>query len=384
MVLIKRIIESSLCSSNKSLLLFGPRQTGKSTLLGQLFASALKINFADEAEYLDFAANPRLLEQRIGAKRQQTVVINEIQRLPSLLNTIQKLVDDNKGLRFILTGSSARKLRRGQANLLPGRVHTYNLGPLVAAELDYKADELSLMAYGTLPGVYTENSDKNKMKTLASYAATYLKEEVQAEALTRNIEGFARFLKFAAVTSSQFLDIQKLATQSQINHQTARRYFEILEDTLIVHRIEAFAKSTRMRLVQHPRYFFFDVGVLNGLLGNFIVSDDRKGTLFETLIVTQIIHSISAHDEIGCRLSSYRTEHGAEVDLIIERPRETIALEIKATRNIGDSDLTGLKSFARFYGKNHRAIVAYQGSEQLRIGDIDILPWQTMLAACGW
>jgi predicted AAA+ superfamily ATPase len=240
------------------------------------------------------------------------------------------------------------------------------------------------MAFGTLPGVYTEASDKDKMKTLASYAATYLKEEVHAEALTRNIEGFARFLKFAAVTSSQFLDIQKLATQAQINHQTARRYFEILEDTLIVHRVEAFAKSSRTRLVQHPRYFFFDVGVLNGLLGNFNVSDDRKGALFETLVITQIIHSISAYDEIGCRLSSYRTEHGAEVDLIIERPSETIALEIKATRNIGEADLSGLRSFERFYGKKHRSIIAYQGDVPLRIGDTEVLPWQTMLATCGW
>ncbi len=268
--------------------------------------------------------------------------------------------------------------------MLPGRIHAFAMGPLVAAELNYQANENALMAFGSLPGIYTEDSERDKIKTLSSYAATYLKEEIQAEALTRNIEGFARFLKFAAVTSSQFLDIQKLAIQAQVNHQTARRFFEILEDTLIVHRLEAFAKSTRTRLVQHPRYFFFDTGVLNGLLGNFIVSDDRKGTLFETLVVTQILHSISARDEIGVRLSSYRTEHGAEVDLIIERPTETIALEIKATRNIGDSDLTGLASFARYYGKPHRAIVAYQGTERLHRDGIEIMPWQDMLKDCGF
>ena len=382
---IKRILSDGLLASKKSLLILGPRQTGKSTLLGQIFPNALKINLAHEGEYLDYAADPRRLEQRINPKnRDQIVFIDEVQRLPSLLNTIQKLIDDRGGPRFILTGSSARKLRRGQANLLPGRIHAFAMGPLVAAELNYQADENALMAFGSLPGIYTEDSERDKIKTLSSYAATYLKEEIQAEALTRNIEGFARFLKFAAVTSSQFLDIQKLAKQAQVNHQTARRFFEILEDTLIVHRLEAFAKSTRTRLVQHPRYFFFDTGVLNGLLGNFIVSDDRKGTLFETLVVTQILHSISARDEIGVRLSSYRTEHGAEVYLIIERPTETIALEIKATRNIGDSDLTGLASFARYYGKPHRAIVAYQGTERLHRDGIEIMPWQDMLKDCGF
>jgi predicted AAA+ superfamily ATPase len=152
---------------------------------------------------------------------------------------------------------------------------------------------------------------------------------------------------------------------------------------LITHRLEAFAKSTRTRLIQHPRYFFFDTGVLNGLLGNFIVSDDRKGLLFETLVVTQVIHSIAARDEMGCRLSSYRTEHGAEVDLILERPTETVAIEIKATRNVGEGDLSGLASFARYFGKPHRSIVAYMGDDARRIGDVEILPWQAMLKTCG-
>jgi len=380
MSFVARCLSNELTTTSKSMLLLGPRQTGKSTLLKAIFPAAMQINLADEGTYLDFAADPRRLEKVLGARvGKQEVFIDEIQRLPSLLNTIQKILDEGRGLRFILTGSSARKLRRGQANLLPGRIHTFTLGPLVSAELDYVADEHALMAFGSLPGIYTEPSSKDKMKTLLSYAATYLKEEIQAEALTRNIEGFARFLKFAAVTSNQFLDIQKLASQAQINHQTARRYFDILDDTLIVHRINAFAKSTRTRLVQHPRYFFFDTGVLNGLLGNFTVSDDRKGQLFETLVVTQCIHSIAAKDLMGMRLSSYRTEHGAEVDLIIEHPNSTIALEIKATRNIGPSDLSGLASFAKFYGKPHRSIIAYQGAEKLQIGNVEVWPWQQAL-----
>ena len=382
---IERYLSAELMESSKSLLLLGPRQTGKSTLLGGIFPSATKINLADESTYLDFAADPRRLEQVLGSSSSaKTVFIDEIQRLPSLLNTIQKIIDERRGFRFVLTGSSARKLRRGEANLLPGRIHTFTLGPLVAAELAYAANEQELLAFGSLPGIYTEPSIKDKMKTLSSYAATYLKEEIQAEALTRNIEGFARFLKFAAVSSSQFLDVQKLASHAQINHQTARRYFEILEDTLIAHRVEAFAKSTRTRLVQHPRYFFFDPGVLNGLLGNFTVSDDRKGPLFETLVTTQVIHTVAAKDLMGVRLSSYRTEHNAEVDLIIERQSDTVALEIKATRNIGASDLTGLASFARFYGKPHRAIIAYQGHEKLEVEGVEVWPWQKALEELGF
>ena len=385
MEFVTRRLATELLDSSKSLLLLGPRQTGKSTLLSNIFSSAVTINLVDESTYLEFAAEPRRLEQILAAcGNEKTVFIDEIQRLPSLLNTIQMILDERRGVRFVLTGSSARKLRRGGANLLPGRIHTFTLGPLVAAELAYAADEQELLAFGSLPGIYTETRHKDKMKTLSSYAATYLKEEIQAEALTKNIEGFARFLKFAAISSSQFLDLQKLASQAQINHQTARRYFEILEDTLIAHRLEAFAKTTRTRLVQHPRYFFFDTGVLNGLLGNFTVSDDRKGPLFETLVITQIIHTIAAKDLMGIRLSSYRTEHNAEVDLIIEGPNSTTALEIKATRNIGVSDLTGLASFAKFYGKPHRAVIAYQGDRQLEVGGVEVWPWQKALAELGF
>ena len=377
--IISRLLEPQLSRSKKSILLLGPRQTGKSTLLSSMFTDALKINLADEAEYLDFASDPKMLEKRLAGRRTDHVVIDEIQRLPSLLNTIQKIIDDKRGYRFLMTGSSARKLRRGQANLLPGRVHTFSLGPLIAAELGYMMDIDRCLRVGTLPGIYQENDDKDNLKTLHSYAATYLKEEIQAEALTRNIEGFARFLRFAAVSASQFLDLQKLAKQAQLNHQSARRYFEILEDTLIVHRLDAFAKSERTRLIQHPRYFFFDTGVLNALLGNFVVSHDRKGQIFENFIVTQVIHGLAARDEIGVRLSTYRTEAGAEVDLVIERQNATYAVEIKASENISESDLTGLKSFARYYGKPHIAVVAYMGSHRQQIQGIDILPWQEFL-----
>ncbi len=380
--MIGRRIQSFLEKSKKSILLLGPRQTGKSTLIRNL-SPGLKINLAHEGTYLEFARNPQELEQRLDAVRPKTVFIDEVQRLPGLLHAIQVMIDESpRPIKFYLTGSSARKLRRGKANLLPGRIHTYHLGPLVASELDYSMDTKQALATGTLPGIWTETDFREKSKTLQSYAATYLKEEIQAEALSKNIEGFSRFLFIAAAEAGKFLDLSKLSQEARVPRQTAVRFFEILEDTLILRRCEAFRKSERKRLIQAPRFFFFDTGVINGLLNNFVVSPDRIGMSFEHLIFNQI-HDSAAAKDVDIRLSSYRTEHGAEVDFIIELGDKVIALEVKASSNVGTSDFSGLRSFADYFGKKHRAMMAYLGHFPKKIGNIDILPWQTMLQEIG-
>lgn len=196
--MIARRLGPVLAAGTKSLLLLGPRQTGKSTLM-QGLAPDLAVNLFHEPTFLEFARNPLELEERLAAvaptRRPARIFIDEIQRLPSLLNTIQVLLDESaKRYRFLLTGSSARKLRRGNANLLPGRVHTYHLGPITAGELGYRIDTRAALAVGTLPGILSETSRPDQEKTLRSYGATYLKEEVQAESLSRNLEGFARFI----------------------------------------------------------------------------------------------------------------------------------------------------------------------------------------------
>jgi len=384
--MISRALSRTLADAKRSFLLLGPRQTGKSTLVSSLNPD-LSINLAYESTYLEFARNPRELEERLSAlptaEKTHTVFIDEVQRLPSLLNTVQALLDAAPlRYRFWLTGSSARKLRRGQANLLPGRIFTFQLGPVVSSEMQYQLDTAQVLAHGTLPGILVEPDLYVKEKILSAYAATYLKEEVQAEALTRNIEGFARFLSVCAQYAGQFLDLAKLAADAQIARQSAVRYFEVLEDCLILQRLAPFAKSPRRRLVQHPRYYFFDPGVLNGLLGNFKVSADRIGNLFEHLVVTQVASSASARDR-RVELASYRTEHGAEVDLIMTINGETIAIESKASRNIGKNDLRGLASFAEYFGKPHRAMLFYLGTERRKIGPVEILPWQMGLKEIG-
>jgi predicted AAA+ superfamily ATPase len=256
------------------------------------------------------------------------------------------------------------------------------MGPIVSRELDYDLNTVQALSHGTLPGLLVETDGYVREKILSSYAATYLKEEVQAEALTRNLEGFARFLSVCAEYAGQFLDLAKLAADAQLARQSAVRYFEILEDCLIVHRLPPFAKSARRRLVQHPRYYFFDAGVLNGLLGNFKASPDRIGNLFEHLVFTQITHGALALDE-RINLASYRTEHGAEADFILTSGGETVAIESKASRNVGSSDLRGLASFAEYYGKPHRAMVFYLGAHRRKIGNVEVFPWQEGLKEIG-
>jgi predicted AAA+ superfamily ATPase len=369
-MLISRQIAKIIEESKKSILLLGPRQTGKSTLISAL-SPDLSINLARESTFLEFASDPTLLDAQINALKPPTVFIDEVQRLPSLLNTVQAIIDESRGTpRFFLTGSSARKLRRGRANLLPGRVLALELGPLLHVELGEAFDLSTSLSVGTLPGIITDDSAIERERVLTSYAGTYLKEEIQAEALTRDIEGFARFLRYCAAASGQYLDMTRLAAEAQVKRASAIRFFEILEDTMLVFRCDAFAKSERRRLIQHPRFFFFDNGVLNGILGNFKVSDDRRGMLFEHLVITRAIGG-----EI--RLSNYRTEHGAEVDLVIERADgEILAVECKSGGNVGSNDLEGFRSLGSYINKPHRKIIIYGGATPRRIEDVEILPFQ--------
>jgi predicted AAA+ superfamily ATPase len=373
-----RRLTSLLRNDKKSCLLLGPRQVGKSTLMRGLHPD-LTINLADEREFLAHASEPGLLTQRLQAERPKTVFIDEVQRLPRLLNTIQAILDDGaRPPRFLLTGSSARKLRRGRANLLPGRIHSYRLGPLTVDELGDDFEEAAAFSTGMLPGIAADGDPRSRRKTLRSYASTYVREEIQAEALTRNVEGFARFLRAAAAGSGQFVDQTRLAKEAHVARVTIQRYYEILEDTLLAYRLDAFAKSERRRLVQHPKYFLFDVGVYNALVGSFDVSADRIGVLFEHFLLGQIMAAAQAGDT-EVRVSSYRTEHGAEVDFIVEAGKDLWAIEAKASRSVGPNDTSGLRSFAELAGRRHRSLIAYLGEHRRVVGGIDVLPYRDAL-----
>ncbi|NUM88965.1 MAG: ATP-binding protein [Bdellovibrionales bacterium] len=376
----RRILFSKISNLKKSILLLGPRQCGKTTLIRSLEPD-LEINLADEETFLQHLRDPGLLRRSLGGHKR--IFIDEVQRIPSLLNTTQALIDKDSRLQFFLTGSSARKLRRGKANLLPGRVLTFEMGPLTHEELGADFNLSKALEVGLLPGVYWESSPEVARKTLRTYANTYLKEEIQAEALTRNLEGFSRFFHAIAARSGDTVDFSKIASEAMIERTSARRYFEILVDTLVARPVEAFAKSKRRRLVQHPRFYFFDVGVLNGCMENFQPSPDRVGCLFEHLFLQLLETSARAHDH-SYRISFYRTDAGAEVDFIFEREGETFAIEVKASRTVQPHDLRGLASFGEFHGKKHHPLVVYRGDAELNIKGIPVLPLTSALKSLGY
>jgi len=338
----------------------------------------LEINFANESVFLDFSSDPDRLSGILKTSQAKTIFIDEVQRLPSLLNTIQAIIDkDRRKHRFLLSGSSARKLRRGQANLLPGRVISYSLGSLHLLEIDDERPIKELLSYGTLPGILTETNKNLKKALLSSYAGTYLKEEIQAEALTKNIEGFSRFIFTCAAKNGEFLDYAKLGSLASVTQKTASRFLEILEDTLIIRRLHAHAATDQRRLIRHPKFYFFDVGVLNGLLNNFMPSLDRIGNLFETFVFNQISSFV---DSLGAsaRFSTYRTQKNVEVDFILEIENTTFAIEVKSSRTIASHDLSGLQSFLEV-NKKARGLVICLTDSALEKDGISVLPLKAAL-----
>jgi predicted AAA+ superfamily ATPase len=343
----------------------------------------LTINLAREAEFLAFSANPSRLEERIAAERPATVFVDEVQRLPSLLNTIQALLDDatrrKLSLKFYLTGSSARKLKRGKANLLPGRILLYWLGPLTVTELGEAFDVRRAMELGTLPEPYLEGYRTTAEKLLETYAGVYLKEEVQAEALSRNIEGFSRFLTVAAASSGQTLDLSKLAQQARVSRTSTVRYFEMLEDTLLVHKLTPFPDAPKADLVKHPKLYFFDPGVLNGLLGNFSASADRIGNLFEHLVVSQLRASAMAHDT-KLDIHTFRTRGGLEVDFILVKRNSVWAIEAKSAPAVQARDAESLEAAKAYLPPRSRRIIVIPAGEPRRLKNgVEILPLRRLL-----
>lgn len=367
--MVSRIIKDLLLLSPKSVLLLGPRQVGKSTLIRELKPD-LCINLSDEKTFLDFKSNPSELHERLKAGVYKTVFIDEVQKHPPLLDTIQAIVDGQPArqrTKFYLTGSSARKLKRGQANLLPGRIFSYELGPLCSAELNYDLNIKRALSYGCLPEAYLNSSDAFSNKLLSTYSGVYLKEEIQAEALTRNLEGFSRFIVAAAESSGQILDFSKLAKQAKIERKNCVRFYEILEDTLLAYRIEVFDK-TNADIKKRPKYFFFDTGVLNGLLDNFVASGDRKGLLFETLVIAQLLASAKARDK-KLNLTYFRTRAGYEVDLVVEVNRKVYAVEIKSGQ-ITASDAKRLENVTSYGVKFDGLFLVGMDSTRRKFGGV--------------
>ncbi|MBI4230266.1 MAG: ATP-binding protein [Planctomycetes bacterium] len=378
----KRLLLPHLQRDPKSMLLLGPRQVGKSTLLESLKPD-LSVDLASPSVFRDYVTDPARLERELAAAGPtvRTVLIDEVQKVPALLDVVQVFSDRHKGrFRFLLSGSSARKLKRGHANLLPGRIHIHRLHPLLQRELEADFSLVRVLTHGTLPGIYSEKDASVRSQDLRSYVDAYLREEIQAEALVRDLGGYARLLDLAAAASGTILNLSALCREAGIGYETARRYLEVLEDTLLLFRVPAWSGSDRASLVAHPKRYLFDIGVRNALLRRPLdrFLEDEKGLLLEHWIA-QEIHGRTETLWPGMSLFHYRTKHGAEVDFVLEIGRETWAVEVKASRQVSAASLAGFSSLAPRVKRLTRRIVVFLGERRQKMGDVDVIPLEGFL-----
>ncbi|MBI1869943.1 MAG: ATP-binding protein [Chlamydiae bacterium] len=365
-----------------SLFLLGPRQVGKTYLLKNTLSPDLMINLLSQSEFIRYSKDISLLSKEISAlkKEKVQVVIDEIQRLPELLNEVHLVLESSKNVQFILTGSSARKLRRSGVNLLGGRALTLHLHPLTHEELAEAFHLEEVLQYGSLPKIVLEENPRERKRLLKSYAETYLKEEIQQEALTRNIPAFARFLELAAFENGNLLNFNSIAREVGVHSKTIKEYFQILEDTLIGFFLYPYTPSPRKKLVLHPKFYFFDRGIVTALRNELSVSlisgTPPYGYAFEHWIVTEM-RRLLEYREREVRLSFLRTSDGAEIDIILEwADGKKWAIEIKASSIPQTSQLRGLKSLMQDHPFDRTLCVSLT-PRAYHLDSIEVLPWKT-------
>lgn len=357
----------------ESCFLWGARQTGKSTLLKQLFPDALNFDLLLASEYERLLRNPSLLREILeGSVPSFPVIIDEIQRIPSLLNEIHWLIV-NRNIQFILSGSSPRKILRAGGNLLGGRAIRYELYPLVSEEIpDF--DLLKALNNGLLPRHYLA---KYPGKLLSAYIGNYLRDEIITEAKIRNIASFSRFLEAAAFSNGEMVNYSNIAADCGISSPTVKEYFQILEDTMTGRFLPSYQKKPKRRVINAPRFYYFDVGIAGYLLkrGRIESGSEAFGKAFEHFIF-QEIYAHSHYSDLNYPICYWRTASQIEVDFILG-DHET-AIEVKSTNMVNPHHLKGLKSFAEEY-KVRKLIVISTDPYPRQIDNIKVLPWQVFL-----
>ena len=334
---VNRILDLPALLEKKSHFLLGPRQTGKTFLIQHTLKDARVYDLLDTSIYLALSQNPGRIAQELSPK-DRIVVIDEIQRLPELLNEVHRLIE-TRGVRFLLTGSSARKLRRGGVNLLGGRARTKYLHPLTWKELGDRFDLSLATERGLLPSIYFSDDPQ---ADLQSYAGSYLQQEIVAEGATRNVPAFSRFLKVAAFCNGTIVNFTKVANDAQVKRTTVYEYFEILKDTLVLYELPAWRKTKKRKPLASSKYYFFDVGVVSSLQGRrFRLQTPEFGEALETYLM----HELTCYsDYVSQELLSYwRSTTGFEVDFIIG---DHTAIEVKSKENVSPQDLKSLRVLA--------------------------------------
>ena len=361
----------------QSAFLWGPRKTGKSTYLKAQFPDSPVYDFLKTDLFLEFSKRPSLLREQILAKDEDAIkspiILDEVQKVPQLLDEVHWLME-NKGLRFIMCGSSARKLKRGKANLLGGRAWRYEMFPFVTAELD-KLDLLKALNRGLIPVHYFQDSYK---KSLRAYTQDYLKEEVFDEGLTRNIPAFSRFFDAMGFSHGELTNFSNIARECGVDSKTVKEYYQILKDTLLGDFIKPFKRRQNRQIIsKKSKFYLFDVGVA-GTITKRNVRQERGvdfGKAFEHLILMELT-AYNSYNEIDYEINFWRTKSGLEVDFILGGGE--IAIEVKGASSIKNKDLRPLNAFIETYAPRKALVVCNEKEERI-VGKVRITPWRKFL-----
>jgi predicted AAA+ superfamily ATPase len=373
----RRLLKINL-PPRQSAFLWGPRKTGKTTYLKSAFPESSYFDFLDTDLVLEFSKRPALLRERIlaldpGALR-RPIILDEVQKVPAILDEVHWLVE-NKGLRFILCGSSARKLKRGKANLLGGRAWRYEMFPFVSAELK-RLDLLQALNRGLIPSHYATDQYQ---KSLSGYVRDYLKEEVFDEGLTRNVPAFARFFDAMGFSHGELINFANIARDSGVDAKTVREYYQILVDTLLGRFVEPFKKHpSRQIITRAPKFYLFDVGVAGQIVKRRI--DEERGEAFGRALEHFIFMELAAHAsyrELHYDIRFWRTKSGQEVDFVLGDGE--IAVEVKGSARLDNKGLRSIAAFADEYAPKN-AIVVCNEREERRVDKIRVMPWRSFLA----
>lgn len=364
--------------TEKSFFLFGPRATGKTTLIKTRYPNALYLDLLNSQLYQSLLANPSRLQELIPPDFDNYIVLDEVQRVPELLNEVHRAIEGSSHHRFILTGSSARKLRRQGHNLLAGRALTYYLHPLSAVELDGDFDLKNALRYGTLPAIFQESDQSGY---LHSYVDTYLREEIMQEGLTRNLSAFSRFLEIASFSVGSPINTTAIARDAMIGRKVVANYFSILQDLMLGYLLPAFTRRAKRRIISHPKFYFFDTGIFQTLRpkGPLDSPAEIGGHALENLFFQNLI-SINDSLSLNYNFYYYQTVGGSEVDFVAYGPRGFFAFEIKHSPRFSSPSLRALTAFGKEYPEAKLYLI-YTGTQKLYIKNIIILPMQTALPA---
>jgi len=366
---VERIVDLNYLIGKKSHFLFGPRQTGKTYLVRHTLKNIRLYDLLDSSIYLSLSQNPGRIAEEL-TPQDRIIVIDEIQRIPELLNEVHRLIEE-RGIRFLLTGSSARKLRRGGVNLLGGRARTKYLHPLTYKELGERFDLFRGIERGLLPSIYFSDDPRADLR---AYAGSYLQQEIVAEGFTRNIPAFSRFLRVAALCNSTIVNFTNVANDAQVARTTVYEYFEILKDTLILHELPAWRKSKKRKPLASSKYYFFDIGVVSALQEReFRPHTPEFGEAFETYI----FHELVCYRDYmgGDPLSYWRSTSGFEVDFIIG---DHTAIEVKAKENLSSAELKPLRALAE-EKKLKRFLCVSLEPRRREIEGVTVLPYKDFL-----